>query len=655
MRRLMVLSVLTLAAAPAVFAQSYHNGRIRYVEEGVSIQRATETGSEEATANLPFLPGDRVWTDGGGRAEFQFAAGSLLRLDAGSKLDYVAQEDARDERVVLRLWSGALFLHVRDRRDGTFEVETPGGIVSAGNRGSVRIDVESGETRVSVFEGEASLDAGENVRVRAGERVYARRNEITDGPSAFDRGEGDEFADWDNSRQEQTAYAANREEPLPDDVAPYADELDHHGAWYYEQEVGHVWRPYVSAGWQPYSDGRWVWTLYGWTWVPYESWGWATSHYGRWGFTSALGWYWIPGATWGPAWVSWAVGGDYVGWCPLGYRDRPVLVYDRLGRGTHGGYGVGRGTTVAQTPWTYLRRGDMGARDLSRRRVQLDGRSIQQVRMVESAHGRLTRDFAVTETPISVARAVPRNGSTRPGMSDTVPEMRSDPMTTIPVARRRGRSIDDGQRGSVTESGSTAAGPAGTARYGGTARAVHPTDVRSGQRRPDAPDAGTAGTSARRGRTSEGVEARTPDRPVRQRDGASQDDREVLRPMFRPLSRRPEGAAPPEAARPRNEGEARPRSEAEPRPRAESEPRRGNDGEARRGGDERRRGGEARPAGGSAREASPPRHEAPPPQRHEAPPPPRHEPQAQAQPRHEAPPPPPPAAAARRPRRGSEQ
>ena len=642
MRRLMVLSVLALAASPAAFAQSYHNGRIRYVDEGVSIQRATETGSEEATANLPFLPGDRVWTDAGGRAEFQFAAGSLLRLDAGSKLDYVAQEDARDERVVLHLWSGALFLHVRDRRDGTFEVETPGGIVSAGNRGSVRIDVESGETRVSVFEGEAGLDAGENVRVRAGERVYARRGEITDGPSTFDRGEGDEFADWDNGRQEQTAYAANRPGPLPDDVAPYADELDHHGAWYYETEVGHVWRPYVSAGWQPYSDGRWVWTLYGWTWVPYESWGWATSHYGRWGFTSALGWYWIPGATWGPAWVSWAVGGDYVGWCPLGYRDRPVLVYDRLGRGNRGGLGVARGTTVAQTPWTYLRRGDIGARDLSRRRVELDGRSIQQVRMVESAHGRLTRDLAVTEAPINMARAVPRNGSTRPGISDTVPEMRSDPMTTIPVVRRRGRSIDDGERGSLTESGSAAAGPAGTARYGATARTAHPTDVRGGQRRPDdTPDAGAPNTAARRGRAGEGVEARRPDRPLRERDGASQADREVLRPMFRPLSRaRPEGrdgAAPPEAARPRSESEARPRSDGAPRG--------GNDGEARRSGDDGRRGGgEARPSGGGAREASPPRQSAPPP---------RHEPQAQ--PRHEAPPPPPPAAAARRPRRGTDQ
>ena len=76
MRRLCLMTVIALAAAPAVFAQSYRHGRIRHVEEGVSIQRATETGSEEATVNLPLLPGDRVWTDGNGRAEFQFPAGS---------------------------------------------------------------------------------------------------------------------------------------------------------------------------------------------------------------------------------------------------------------------------------------------------------------------------------------------------------------------------------------------------------------------------------------------------------------------------------------------------------------------------------------------------------------------------------------------------
>jgi hypothetical protein len=666
MRRLWVLTVLALTVSPAVFAQSYRHGRVRHVEEGVSIQRATETGSEEATVNLPFLPGDRVWTDGGGRAEFQFAGGSLLRLDSASKLDYVAHDDGRDERIVLRLWSGALFLHLRDRRDGPFEVETPGGVITTGNRGVVRLDVQSGETRVSVYEGEASLDGAQPVRIRAGERLYARRGEVEEGPTQFDRTEGDEFAEWNDARQEQTAYAANRQEALPDDVAPYADELDRYGAWYYETEVGHVWRPYVAAGWQPYSNGRWTWSVFGWTWVPYESWGWAVSHYGRWGFAPALGWYWIPGATWSPAWVSWAAGGDYVGWCPLGYRDRPVLVYDRIGRGTRGHAVARGGTSVAETPWTYVRRGDVFARDLSRRRIQLDGNSVQQVRVLESAQARLTRDLVVTEAPpAAVARAVPRGASSRPQMSDTVPEMRGDPMTTIPVARRRGRPVDGRDDPALpAESGSVVGAPSGAIqRFGSTsgatgrgdaaastplvpvpaARAAHPTDVRSGQRR--AEDPAETGAIARRGRSAE-VEARTPDRPVREREGvvreregASEAEREVLRPMFRGLGRqRTEGreAAPPRDGGGQAEegGWARRRGDA-------AERHGGSEAEGRHGGDSgqgRARGGvEARPAGSAREREAAPRQSTPPP---------RPEPQAQAQPRHEAAPPP--AAAARR-------
>jgi hypothetical protein len=643
MRRLGVLTVLMLATSSVAFAESYRDGRIRHIEEGVSIQRATETGSEEAAANLPFLPGDRVWTDGSGRAEFQFAGGSILRLDRASKLDYVAREDGRDERIVLRMWSGAIYLHLRDRRDGPFEIETPGGIVTSDARGVLRIDVESGETRLSVYEGEATLEAGQSVRVRAGERVYAQRGEVGEGPTSFDRGEGDEFAEWDGGREEQTAYAANQSQPLPEDVAPYEGELDRHGAWYYETEVGHVWRPYVGAGWQPYSNGRWVWTVFGWTWVPYESWGWATSHYGRWGFSGALGWYWIPGATWSPAWVSWASGGNYVGWCPLGYRDRPVLVYDRLGRGTNGasGFSIPRGVATVASPWTYLRRGDMGSHDVLRRRVTLDAGAVQQVRVLETPQARLTRNLAVTEAPPPVARAVPRDASRRPGMADTVPEMRGDAMTTIGVARHRGRTMPAGtEREAPGEAapGNASAAPAGApVRYRGafgqteasdhpsttpatplppvgTPRGAHPTDVRSGQRQAEeVPDAAAV---PRHGRSAD-VEARAPDRPVRQRDGASEADREVLRPMFRPLGR----------SREAGDGETRTGGDNGRGTGTGTAVRRGDDGDSRRGGAEGRQGGgEARPAGGTSREReAAPRQSAPPPQ-------PQAQPQAQPQP-----------------------
>ena len=83
MRGLMLafLALLSLAV-PALAQDDYRHGRIRYLEPGVTLQRATETGAEEAVVNLPFLPGDRVWTDANGF----YAFGNLV---AG---DYVVQE-----------------------------------------------------------------------------------------------------------------------------------------------------------------------------------------------------------------------------------------------------------------------------------------------------------------------------------------------------------------------------------------------------------------------------------------------------------------------------------------------------------------------------------------------------------------------------------
>jgi uncharacterized protein DUF6600 len=97
--------------------------------------------------------------------------------------------------------------------------------------------------------------------------------------------------------------------------------LDHYGRWVDTPEYGWVWQPTeVSSRWQPYWDGRWMWTTAGWTWVTDEPWGWATYHYGRWAFLDGAGWVWLPGHVWGPAWVAWRWGGGYAGWCPLGPR-----------------------------------------------------------------------------------------------------------------------------------------------------------------------------------------------------------------------------------------------------------------------------------------------------------------------------------------------
>jgi hypothetical protein len=119
----------------------------------------------------------------------------------------------------------------------------------------------------------------------------------------------------------QSAADAPQEYPYddPTDQAPspeqYEGALRPYGSWQADPQYGRFWRPGVPSGWQPYSDGQWAWTRYGWTWVSYEPWSW-TFHYGRWA-QLPWGWSWFPGSTWGPAWVNWSTYGGYVGWAPL--------------------------------------------------------------------------------------------------------------------------------------------------------------------------------------------------------------------------------------------------------------------------------------------------------------------------------------------------
>lgn len=105
--------------------------------------------------------------------------------------------------------------------------------------------------------------------------------------------------------------------------ADFSAPLAAHGAWVEVDSYGRCWRPAgVAVDWQPYCYGYWVWTDFGWYWVSDEPWAWACYHYGHWFHHHHHGWVWIPGTEWAPAWVSWRVGGGYVGWAPLPPRGR---------------------------------------------------------------------------------------------------------------------------------------------------------------------------------------------------------------------------------------------------------------------------------------------------------------------------------------------
>ena len=69
--------------------------------------------------------------------------------------------------------------------------------------------------------------------------------------------------------------------------------------------------------------------------MSYDPWGGDPYHYGTWSRSDAYGWVWIPGTIWAPAWVTWYVGDNDIGWAPVppsfsvgvsGYVGPPVTV-----------------------------------------------------------------------------------------------------------------------------------------------------------------------------------------------------------------------------------------------------------------------------------------------------------------------------------------
>jgi hypothetical protein len=101
-------------------------------------------------------------------------------------------------------------------------------------------------------------------------------------------------------------------------VADFYGPLGGYGTWEEIDSYGRCWRPAsVAVGWQPYTEGHWVWTDVGWYWESDEPWSWACYHYGNWVRHPRYGWIWLPGTEWAPAWVSWRSGGGYIGWAPL--------------------------------------------------------------------------------------------------------------------------------------------------------------------------------------------------------------------------------------------------------------------------------------------------------------------------------------------------
>lgn len=383
-RSLALMAALVLLFPLAALAQSegYDSrsyARLSYVSGDVQVQRAGGLGYEAGTVNLALVEGDKLGLQEG-RAEVSLGRQNYVRLDRLTQVEFINLPPGGNESYKLHLLKGSLYLRVsRINQDKEFEVHTPDASFYILAVGLYRWDVrDNGETGLSVFEGrvEAAGETG-SLNVDTGRSVIARNGNLVSGPDNL-YADADDFGRWNQSRDSLLASRASSSY-LPQDINEYEPELDTYGDWHYEADYGYVWVPQVDYynDWHPYYYGRWVWyPIIGWTWVPDEPWGWCVYHYGRWQWGLGLGWYWIPTHHWGPAWVNWYCDNDYLSWCPLNWRNRPLVVINNVFYNNYGNQYY----SIHNAALTVINRNQLQARRMSD--VALRGSALDRIGQV---------------------------------------------------------------------------------------------------------------------------------------------------------------------------------------------------------------------------------------------------------------------------------
>lgn len=320
MKRIILMCLLVVFSLPT-WSQAGAIGpaRVSYMDGEILFQTPDADEWLPATVNTPLDEGDGVWCPEGSRVEIELPDGSIVRLDGGSQLDLLANEDVF---VHLHLASGHLYLRTaRTAKENSLQIDADDTTVLPSARTRLRIDMLPNSLEdVAITKGSAYVEGnGSRTRVRGGEQILLEE----DHSEVLPLNPADSWEIWNVDRDREQSRFARAESYLPDELHGYSAELEANGSWEYIPEYGRVWRPAVEASgdWAPYRDGRWIWRGDNYVWLSFEPWGWAPYHFGRWTFVGGLGWCWVPPARgdvyWGPGYVGWYRTGSQVGWTPL--------------------------------------------------------------------------------------------------------------------------------------------------------------------------------------------------------------------------------------------------------------------------------------------------------------------------------------------------
>jgi hypothetical protein len=281
--------------------------RLSYIEG--SVQLATDRGVENATTNVPITEGNRLSTSSNGWAEVQLEDGSTVRLAPSTQLTFteLGRASSGSTLTTVDLDQGEAEFNISRQHDDQFAVTARNKTVLVQHSGRFRVtSLVQNPLEIVVFKGEVSIkdpDSGQQVAVKKGETFTLDPQDVSH-YALNKETQNDELDRWSEQRDVAlSAYASNGGGNYGQSPYQYGlSDLGYYGSYSYVPGYGYLWQPYgAGLGWDPFMNGYWTYSPFGYCWVSAYPWGWLPYRYGNWIFVNGNGWMWQPGG-WGGWW-----------------------------------------------------------------------------------------------------------------------------------------------------------------------------------------------------------------------------------------------------------------------------------------------------------------------------------------------------------------
>jgi len=196
--------MLAVLLSSLATAQEGTLARITSAEGLVSVQSLGQSNWSRVVTGDTVNPGDSLWADQNSRAELHIGS-TVIRVNSETSITLETLDEPR-----LKLWLGAVRLHLMRPGDAAVRIETPNLMLGLGNPGEYRIDVNGpgDETIATVFAGSAEATA-----VDAKYKVEAAQSARLSGIdhlqiNSFPVPDPDDFDNWALNRDKQQSPVA---------------------------------------------------------------------------------------------------------------------------------------------------------------------------------------------------------------------------------------------------------------------------------------------------------------------------------------------------------------------------------------------------------------------------------------------------------------